>query len=228
MSKLIVLDPGHGGQDPGAVFGPRREKDDALLLAQAVAQQLIKAGQTVLMTRNSDQFLSLSQRTTLANNSGGALFVSLHRNSFTNQSANGMEIWVYTTATAADTALAAQVLEELVQVGAQQNRGVKKGNYHVLRETAMPAMLIELGFISNPEDNRLLDTHFHRYAAAIARGICLGLGETPPQPAKPSGPVYRVQVGAFSKKANAQAFLEQIHRMGLQAFLVGEAMPGKE
>lgn len=224
MPKKIVLDAGHGGTDPGAVNGSRHESDDVLKLAKAVKDHLLAQGQTVVMTRSDDVYVSLTARTDKANLEKADLFVSLHRNSFSGSSANGVEIWVYTTAGAVDTGASTEVLEQLVSVGVQNNRGIKKGNYHVLRESNMPSMLVELGFISNPLDNQLFDQHFDAYALAIAKGICAALGEAYSDAEEASkvdsGGLYRVQVGAFRVRENAQAFLEQVRQLGLEAFLV--------
>lgn len=222
MSKVIVLDAGHGGSDPGATNGSRYESNDTLKLAQAVQKLLTAQGLTVAMTRTSDTYVSLASRTSAANKAGADLFVSLHRNSYSNATANGTEIWVYTTAGAVDEAAAGAVLEQLAAVGIQSNRGVKKGNYHVLRESNMTSMLVELGFISNTDDNQLFDRHFDAYALAIAKGICSALGiayQTGATTAQ-SDILYRVQVGAFTVKSNADAFLKTVKQMGLEAFLV--------
>lgn len=229
MNKIIFLDPGHGGTDVGAINGSRHEADDNLRLALAVQKLLVAQGHTVIMARTTDVYISLAARTQAANSSGADIFVSLHRNSFTNSTANGTEIWVYTTAGAVDVGAATEVLEQLAAVGIQSNRGIKKGNYHVLRESNMTSMLIELGFISNVKDNNLFDAHFSDYATAIARGILAALGESYAESGQQSETVmqslYRVQVGAFGVKSNAEAFLKSVQGMGLDAFLVepGEA-----
>ena len=220
-AKIIVLDAGHGGTDAGAVNGTRYEKNDNLKLALAVQKQLALWGQTVLMTRTDDTFHSLVSRTDKANAAEADLFVSLHRNSVATATANGVEIWVYTTAGSGVQGMAAAVLERIAAVGIQSNRGVKMGNYHVLRESNMPAMLVELGFLSNTADNRLFDLYFDEYALAIAQGICdalgIQIGEAEPVPPEA---LYRVQVGAFASRANAEAFLQTVRGMGLDAFLV--------
>lgn len=225
MNKTIVLDAGHGGTDPGAVNGSRRECDDTLRLSLAVGKLLTAQGQTVIYTRTEDVYPTLTQRTAMANSAKADLYVSLHRNSFSVPSANGVEVWVYTTAGAVDVGAATEVLERLIAVGAGSNRGIKKGNYHVLRESSMTSMLVELGFISNTVDNTLFDTHFQAYTAAIAEGICAALGVNysgDGQDVPASEPLYRVQVGAFRVKANAEAFLETVRQTGLEAFLVQE------
>jgi len=229
MSKIIYLDAGHGGTDAGAVSGSRYEKNDNLNMAKAVKALLVKQGQAVIMTREDDTFVSLAGRTQKANEADADIFVSLHRNSFTNAAANGAEVWVYTSAGAVDVGAATEVLERLAEVGVQSNRGVKKGNYHVLRESGMPSMLVELGFISNAIDNQLLDTRFDAYAEAIARGICAALGVAYITGGTAQAEVlYRVQVGAFGVKANAEAFLAKVREMGLDAFLVTQDTAKKE
>jgi len=221
MSKTIVLDPGHGGADPGAVNGARKESNDALKLGLSVRKLLAAQGHTVIMTRTADTSVTLAQRTNQANAAKADLFVSLHRNSFTDSTAKGVEIWVYTTAGAVEVGAATEVLERLVAVGVQSNRGVKKGNYHVCRETTMPAMLVELGFIKNAKDNELFDTKFDAYALAIAKGICAAVGESYKEAGTAQSDIlYRVQVGAFGVKSNADAFLGTVRGMGLEAFLV--------
>lgn len=227
MSKTIVLDAGHGGTDGGAVNGSRYEKDDNFRLTMAVSSKLSEQGQKVILTRTSDTAVSLAERTRMANAAGADLFVSLHRNSFVTTVPNGVEIWVYTTAGAVDVGAAAEVLEQLAVVGVQNNRGVKKGNYHVLRESKMTSMPIELGFISNAQDNALFDSHFDAYATAITRGVLAALGEPYKEPGKqeeaPAQGLYRVQVGAFKVRAGAESFLQTVRGMGLQAFLVEPA-----
>ena len=221
MSKTIYLDPGHGGSSsPGAVNGNRLEKNDTLAMAKAVRGKLVLQGHTVVLTRDGDTNPSLENRIGQANTAGADIFVSLHRNSHTDKTAKGIEIWVrYNNHVAAAVA----VLEELVKYPHQEaNRGVKIGAYKVLYNAKMPAMLIELGFISNTEDNRLFDKHFDDYATAIAKGIVSALGEQWQILGKPNleKPPYRVQVGAFGVKANAEAFLQSVKNKGLEAFLV--------
>ena len=174
--STIVLDAGHGGSDPGAVHQGRMEKDDTLNLALAVAGKLRAQGQTVIMTRNEDVFLPLSERSAIANRNPTDVFVSIHRNAADSPQANGVENFVYITPTPTETQYATTVLDEVVKAGVQRDRGVKEGNFAVLRNTRAPAMLLEMGFITNEKDNMLFDTHFNAYAEAIARGILMALG----------------------------------------------------
>ena len=174
-SRTIVIDAGHGGSDPGAVSGTRLEKIDNLNMALAVQKELQSRGQNVIMTRSTDVFVPLEERSAIANRNNADIFVSIHRNAFTSPSANGVENFVQKNSAPVNTANAHRVLSEIVKVGVQNNRGVRQGDYSVLRNTDAPAMLVELGFITNAEDNRLFDHNFDAYAAAIARGIIQSL-----------------------------------------------------
>ena len=174
-SQTVVIDPGHGGHDSGAVSGGRRESDDVLRLSLAVRDLLQAQGQRVIMTRTSDVFLSLGERSAISNRNNTDLFVSIHRNSSTNSSANGVENFVFTIAPDSTVQCAFDVLNQVVDAGVQNNRGVKRENFAVLRNTHAPAMLLEMGFISNVRDNQLFDQNFAAYAAAIARGIMTAL-----------------------------------------------------
>jgi len=181
-ARTIVIDAGHGGSDSGAVFGGRREKDDTLRLALAVQRLLQAQGQRVIMTRSTDVFVPLAERSAISNRNNADIFVSIHRNSSANTTANGVENYIFTTAPTVDMMYAHNVLDEVVNAGVQNNRGVIRGNFAVLRNTNAPAMLLEMGFISNARDNQLFDQNFNAYAAAIARGIMASLNgpSTPP------------------------------------------------
>lgn len=182
MSKTIVLDPGHGGGDSGALNGTRYEKNDNLRMAKAIRDLLVKQGHTVMLTREDDINPSYEARIGMANNAKADLFLSVHRNSWLTTVPNGIEI--YARYQPHLTAMAT-ILEELAKEPHQGNRGVKTGAYRVLYNAQMPAGLVEIGFISNTKDNELYDAHFNAYAEAIARGICwtTGLRELPqPRP----------------------------------------------
>jgi N-acetylmuramoyl-L-alanine amidase len=170
---LIAVDAGHGGWDNGASRGGRLEKDDNLALALLVRDELVGQCVNVLMTRDSDIFVELEDRAGMANTANADLFISLHRNSYTENTptSKGVENWIYLTAPENTSELAAHfVLDEVVRAGVQANRGVQRGNYYVLRKTEMPAMLLESGYIIDDEDNRLYDQRLGGYAKAIAKG----------------------------------------------------------
>lgn len=227
MSKLICIDAGHGGKDSGAVNGSRFEKDDNLRFSIALEKALVYQGFRVIQTRKTDANVSLSQRSEFADNQKADFFISCHRNAFVLSSANGIENWIYTNTGSETERFATAIQNEVIKVGAQSNRGVKRGNYHVLRETNMPACLLELGFISNTKDNEMFDTLLEQYANAIAKGLCsyLGLpfktaGSYDDSESPPNDKLYRVQVGAFSVKANADALLKELKSKGYSAFIV--------
>ena len=176
-TNIICIDAGHGGDDPGAVNGERQEKDDNLNLALLVADCLEAKGYTVLLTRSDDTYLTLGDRCEIANDKNAAYFVSLHRNSAA-ETAKGVEIWISSKKTTAERRLAQTLMDALEEVGVQTNRGVKAGtqassdsDYAVNKNTDMPSCIVELGFISNAEDNRLYDKHLSEYAEAIAEAI---------------------------------------------------------
>lgn len=170
MAK-VVLDAGHGGANPGATYNGRRESDDALALVLAVGEILENNGVEVVYTRTTDVYESPYQKAMEGNESGADYFVSIHRNSspYPNQY-NGVESLVYSRYGAA-AALAANINEQLEQVGFL-NLGVnERPNLVVLNRTQMPAVLVEVGFINTDGDNQLLDERFEETAQAIADGI---------------------------------------------------------
>lgn len=175
---LVCLDPGHGGDDPGAVLGDRQEKDDNLRMALAVRDKLESYGfenLTVMLTREEDTALELQQRVEIANDAKATLFISIHRNSGGGQ---GIETWISAEKLRPETQLATYIQEGLAAIPMVKDRGVKSGtasnplaSYYVVGNTKMPACLVELGFIDNTEDLVLFEAAFDSYAAAIADGI---------------------------------------------------------
>ena len=172
----VVIDPGHGGDDVGAEFNGRYEKDDNLALALLVIEKLDDMGIDAVLTRKTDKFITLEKRCSIANKKKAELFVSLHRNSA--EGAKGVEIWIKDDSPEAERALADSILEKLDEAGISENRGVKAGyarsdgkNYYVNSHTDMPSCLVELGFINSETDNELFDEKLNEYAQAIADGI---------------------------------------------------------
>ena len=180
--KVITLDAGHGGTDPGAVYGSRLEKDDNLRLALQVRDDLAARCVNVIMTRDTDVFVSLEDRVRIAGENCAGLFVSLHRNSYHRHTpnTNGVSNYIYLTAPEGTRQAAELVLERVAGVGVRSNWGVLRGDYYVLRNSDMPAMLLEMGFIIDPIDNFLFDIFFCEYAAAIAHGIIQSIGMAKP------------------------------------------------
>lgn len=172
----VCIDPGHGGNDGGSVYGKREESDDVLALAKQVRKALERKQVRVVMTRTKDKYVELKDRAKTANQAEADYFVSIHRN--LNPQGSGVETWTRPECDEETQSLAEAIQKALVKVGVQQDRGVKHGtqesptsSYYVLRNTKMPGVLLELGFIDNPEDNRLLDENRKAYAKAIANAI---------------------------------------------------------
>lgn len=173
---LIVLDAGHGGANPGAVYQGRQEKDDALSLTLAVGRILENRGVDVFYTRTTDIYESPAQKAQEGNQVGADYFVSIHRNSspYPNQY-SGIESLVYNRYGEA-ARLAYNINQQLEAVGFL-NQGVnERTNLVVLNRTQMPSVLVEVGFINTDADNQLLDAQFNEIAQAIADGILITLG----------------------------------------------------
>lgn len=167
--QKVVIDPGHGGKDPGGTGGGVREKAVVLNVAKKIAAYLEARGCTVMLTRETDVFVELSDRARMANAAKADLFVSIHCNSVRdNARATGMEVYHYTHASEASKHAARAIYDKLLPVSGLRGRGVKSKDLAVLRETKMPAVLIELGFISNPGDRAKLTTSAWQDAAAKA------------------------------------------------------------
>lgn len=171
MPVSIMLDAGHGGRDPGAVYNGRREKDDTLRLVLAIGEILQNNEVDVLYTRTTDVYESPYQKAVEANEAGADYFVSIHRNSFpTDNTVSGVESLVYDLS-GIKLEMAENINSQLETVGFV-NLGVKaRPNLVVLRRTQMPAVLVEVGFLNSDVDNQLFDENFDDIAQAIATGI---------------------------------------------------------
>lgn len=172
--KRILLDPGHGGHDAGALGKYSKEKDLNFRLALEIKQALSRAGFQVAMTRTQDVYLPLAQRVALVQKHKADLFISIHHNSSkTNLKAAGIDCFAFRTPRPEDTLLAALVQEQLIRYTKRTNRGVKFANFAVLRNNPVPALLIEAGFISNAEEEKVLNSPQYRQnmAAAVAEAV---------------------------------------------------------
>lgn len=193
----VILDPGHGGRDKGAVGPYEREKNFALDVGRRVRDELQNAGMKVLMTRNTDDFIELQDRAALTKGRSDAIFVSLHFNASPNREANGLEIFSVTPRGSPSTEydellvrdmvaeygnvnevpsfiLAHSIYQALQGSGLKMaDRGVKRARFAVLRLTRVPAVLVEGGFLSHPGDAKRVASKDWRnsYADAIASGI---------------------------------------------------------
>ena len=231
MPYSIMMDAGHGGRDPGAVYNGRQEKDDVLRLTLAVGQILQNNGIDVEYTRTTDIYESPLQKATEANEAGVDLFISIHRNSFpTENTAFGVESLVYDLS-GLKLEIAESIDQQLETIGFR-DLGVKaRPNLVVLKRTKMPAVLVEVGFINSDVDNELFDANFDDIALAIADGILDVLrsqGLVPDVPGTGGGnmpggstaPGYRVQVGAFRNQQYAGRLLNELLEQDYPAYLV--------
>lgn len=177
MPYSIMLDAGHGGTDPGAVYNGRREKDDTLRLVLAIGQILQNRGVDVEYTRTTDIYETPFQKAMEANEAGVDYFVSIHRNSFEQDNiVSGVESLVYDLS-GIKYRMAENINANLETVGFV-NLGVKaRSNLVVLKRTKMPAVLVEVGFLNSNTDNQLFDENFDDIALAIADGILETLEE---------------------------------------------------
>lgn len=165
--KTIVIDAGHGGADPGAigVSGLTRESYNTLFVAQDVQQLLERAGARVVMTRNEDRFVSLDSRVSIANDVGADIFISIHNDSNPNASIRGVTTYYYT----AQSQRLAEVMQDALAGGlGARSVGAWQRPFLVVRGPWMPAVLVELGFLTNRIDEQLLADPLYRYRAAEA------------------------------------------------------------
>ena len=219
---LVVIDSGHGGSDPGAVYRGRREKDDTLRLTLAVGEILQENGIEVLYTRTTDVYLSPYERAVEANQAGVDFFLSIHRNSYpTDNEVMGVESLIYDLS-GLKYQMAQEINEQLETVGFV-DLGVKaRPNLVVLKRTRMPAVLVEAGFINSDTDNELFDSNFHDIAQAIATGVLdtlenAGVLKEPETPVEQTK--YRIQVGLFRNRNNAARQQETLEDRGFPAYI---------
>lgn len=212
----VVIDAGHGGNDPGAVYNGRKEAEDNLNLALELGEILRDAGIQVVYTRTGDETQTPFEKASIGNQSGADLFVSLHRNSspIPNQY-SGVETLVYDD-NGKKAELARRINENLTTVG-YQNLGVKeRPGLVVLRRTNMPAVLVESGFINTDTDNAIYDTQFRQIAEQIADAII-----SMQQDFERKGN-YRVQIGLYRMFSNAQYALMQAISKGFNGEIVSQ------
>lgn len=180
--RSIVIDPGHGGSDTGAI-GPDgvTEKSVTLAVSKKLKQILTNSGAKVTMTREVDADVygrgasdaqELQARVNVGERARSEIFVSVHCNAFSSAYSHGMETYYYYGSRRGER-LATLINEELESAGGLMNRGVKTANFYVLRHSSMPATLLELAFVTNPEEEALLadDEYQGKLAMAIATGI---------------------------------------------------------
>ncbi|MCC8025383.1 MAG: N-acetylmuramoyl-L-alanine amidase [Clostridium sp.] len=214
--KRVIIDAGHGGDEPGAMFNGRREKDDTLRLALAVGQILENNGVDVVYTRTTDVFDTPLEKAQIANQSGADYFVSIHRNAMpVPGTGSGATTLVYQN-TGVPAMLAGNIQRNLVDLGFADLGIQERPGLIVLRRTQMPAVLVEAGFIDNPQDNRFFDQNFQAIAQAIADGVLTTIRQQEEQ--RPE--YYQVQAGAFRSRMSANRLLNDLQARGLPAFIV--------
>jgi N-acetylmuramoyl-L-alanine amidase len=180
--EIIIVDAGHGGKDAGASSkqGKYEEKVLTLKTAFLISDYLKELGYKTILTRSHDIFVPLETRAEIANSQDADLFVSIHYNFSPSQEAEGIEVFYYkedkkspTQRIAQSKALGLEVLKKIVLNTGAQSRGVKQANFAVVRQTKMPAILIEAGFLSNPKEREKLRDQ--KYLEALAKGIAHGV-----------------------------------------------------
>ena len=169
---VVVIDPGHGGKDPGAVgLRGTREKDVILPISKRIAQVLQQNGVQVVMTRDSDYFVTLPGRVQLAERANADVFVSIHANAVGpgRSDVSGLETYYYDSG----LGLARTVHNSILQTINVRDRGVRRARFFVLRKSSMPSILVETGYLTGRDDNAKLRTsaYQNQMADAIARGI---------------------------------------------------------
>ena len=190
LNKVVYLDAGHGGYDPGASYFGISEKSLTLAIQSRVKAKLEAEGYQVVTTRTSDKYVDLTDRSHAANASESDIFVSIHINASGSSAAQGIETYYYqpyaeypsrinatyhanpTRLSMSDT-LANAIQSSLINATGAQNQGVKRQTFAVLRETTAPAVLLELGFLSNPQEAARLNTS--AYQETLANAIVAGI-----------------------------------------------------
>lgn len=214
----VFIGVGHGGLDGGAIANGVKEKDLNLSIALACRDELVKHGVTVKMSRTKDENDTLSEEIKECNAFAPDFAVDIHNNA---GGGNGAEVF-YSHLGGKGKTLAENILSEIVKVG-QNSRGAKirknsngKDYYGFIRETSCPAVIVECAFVDNATDLKILATESdkHSMGVAIAKGILHSLGV--------AERLYRVQVGAYLVKANAEAMQKKIKAVGFDAFIVKE------
>ncbi|KPL60221.1 hypothetical protein AM506_08980 [Rossellomorea vietnamensis] len=219
-----MIDPGHGGSDPGATYKGNEEKNFNLLTALVVRDYLVSNYNVkVLMTRTGDQTLSLSDRCNLANRSNLDFYLSIHHNA---GGGTGFESYVYNGSVPTQTLSYQKIIHEEVITAIKPfkvtDRGKKRANFHVLRETKMPSMLVEVLFVDNSKDVALLiDLKFRQ---AVGFSLAKGVAKALSLPAKESGkkPLFKVIAGSFTERKNAEDRVKELKAASFESFIERE------
>ena len=217
----VFIGVGHGGSDPGAVANGVKEKDLNLSIAKACSDELKRHGVEVMLSRAKDENDTLSEEIRECNAYAPDLAVDIHNNA---GGGDGAEVFYHYGGGKSKT-LAENILSEIVKVG-QNSRGAKirknsqgKDYYGFIRETSCPAVIVECAFVDNASDLKILATEGDRQKVgqAIAKGVLKTLGVE-----HQGERLYRVQVGAYLLKSNAEDMQKKIKAVGFDAFIVKE------
>nr|WP_308742846.1 N-acetylmuramoyl-L-alanine amidase [uncultured Anaerocolumna sp.] len=220
MADRVVLDPGHGGVDSGAVHGDRLEKNDNLNLALAVGEILTSYGVDVLYTRTEDVYSSPISRAQVANAENADLYIALHRNSSPLPNTySGVETFIYDEE--GIKPIAAELINgELEKIGFY-NLGIDiRKDIPVLKRTNMPALYVNVGFINTDSDNALFDEQFENIAYGIATAILETLNRM--NETINNTHTYRVQVGLFRVLENAVNLQYELFLLGYEPLIVSQ------
>lgn len=226
----LYLDPGHGGSDPGAQGNGLKEKNINFDIARRIRNILTNEykGVHVRMSRTDDNTKSLTQRTNEANSWGADYYLSIHCNSF-NGSARGYEDFIHSSLSDSSQTARYQdtIHAEVIKVNQLQDRGQKKANFHVLRETIMSALLTENGFIDNAQDAELMKEASWRQS--VARGHVNGLAKAFNLEKKDDpGTLYKVIAGSFQSKENADNRVDYLQSKDIESFVMAVTISGEQ
>ncbi len=238
----IMLDAGHGYNTPGKRSPDGMREYEFTRAVANYAKQLLAnyKNVTVYFSHSDQEDVPLQARTNKANSLNVDIFVSIHANAFGSGGWNnvgGIETYVYPSRPPVAYQLAQKIQRNLVVATGLENRGVKTADFHVLRETKMDAVLAECGFMTNPNEIKLLRSETYR--KTVAEAIVKGLADqfklqrkenAAPAPSKapsaaPSskkGGIYKVQAGAFENEQNAEELAERLRKAGFDAYIESE------
>lgn len=169
----IVIDAGHGGKDPGANRDDAIEKEITLEVAKMAKSLLEESDYKVGMTREGDDYIELGNRSNIANERKAKVFVSIHCNSSKDNEGKGIETYYTEQKGLEDEILAEMIQESLIKQTDANDRGIKVANYTVIVRSSMPAVLVEVGFLTDTEENELLQNK--KYQMKLAKGISDGI-----------------------------------------------------
>ena len=228
MAKKVYIGVGHGGSDPGAVGNGFKEKDLTLAIALACQDELARHGVLTKISRTKDESDSVSSKVSECNQFNPDLALDIHINA---GGGDGAEVF-HSVVGGTGKTLANNILTEVKKIG-QNSRGAKTRKnssgsdyYGFIRSTNAPAVIVECAFIDTKKDIQIIDTKAEQIAmgVAIAKGVLNTLGVVNKAPVQntpaDTGKVYRVQVGAYGQKANADAMVKKLKAAGFDAVIV--------